>query len=60
MRVNNCAMIDDLLIQIVGDGVFRDAPAIHNWLRCILYNRRTKMNPLWNTMVVAGKSIKGR
>jgi len=56
MKLMEQQTIDD---RIVGDGVFRDAPAIHSWLRCILYNRRSKMNPLWNTMVVAGKSIKG-
>lgn len=42
-----------------GDGVYRDAPSIHNWLRCVLYNRRSKMNPLWNTVIVAGKDYSG-
>ena len=43
-----------------GDGVYRDAPSIHNWLRCVLYNRRSKMNPLWNTIIVAGKTYSGK
>ncbi|RDD40828.1 Proteasome subunit beta type-4 [Trichoplax sp. H2] len=28
--------------------------AIHTWLTRILYNRRTKINPLWNNIIVGG------
>lgn len=28
--------------------------ALHTWLSRILYNRRTKMKPLWSTFLVAG------
>lgn len=28
--------------------------ALHTWLSRVLYNRRTKMKPLWSTFLVAG------
>lgn len=31
-----------------------DARQIWNYLRAVMYNRRNKMNPLWNDLVVAG------
>lgn len=36
-----------------GDGE-EDARQIWNYLRAVMYNRRNKMNPLWNDLVVAG------
>lgn len=57
MKLLKQQTIDD---EVVGDGVYRDAPSIHNWLRCVLYNRRSKMNPLWNTVIVAGKDYSGK
>lgn len=31
-----------------------DAKQVWNYLRAVMYNRRNKMNPLWNDLVVAG------
>lgn len=31
-----------------------DARQVWNYLRAVMYNRRNKMNPLWNDLVVAG------
>ena len=31
-----------------------------NYLRAVMYNRRNKMDPLWNDLVVAGRDEKGK
>lgn len=31
-----------------------DAKQVWNYLRAVMYNRRNKMNPLWNDLIVAG------
>ncbi|EGV65630.1 proteasome endopeptidase complex, beta subunit [Yamadazyma tenuis ATCC 10573] len=36
-----------------GDNNLR-APHVHEFLSRVLYNRRSKMNPLWNSVIVAG------
>merc|ERR1719320_693358 len=36
------------------DGFGYTAPGLHAWLTRVMYNRRSKGNPLWNTYVVAG------
>ena len=36
------------------DGATMTPKALHHWLTRILYNRRSKVDPLWNSIVVAG------
>jgi 20S proteasome subunit beta 7 len=36
------------------DGHLPEAPHIHEYLSQVMYSRRSKMNPLWNTVLVAG------
>lgn len=36
------------------DGAELNAPEIHSFLSRVLYNRRSKVNPLWNQLVVGG------
>lgn len=36
------------------------AREVWNYLRAVMYNRRNKMNPLWNELVVAGYSSEGQ
>lgn len=40
--------------KIADDGFALTAPEVHSYLTRVLYNRRNKMNPLWNTVVVSG------
>lgn len=36
------------------DNAKLSAPEIHSYLTRVMYQRRNKMNPLWNTLLVAG------
>jgi len=36
------------------DGASMAPSALHHWLTRILYQRRSKMDPLWNSIVIAG------
>lgn len=38
----------------LNDGISLKPKALHTWLSRVLYNRRTKMKPLWSTFLVAG------
>jgi len=38
----------------INDGEGYNPKRLYSWLTRIMYNRRTKMNPLWNVYIVAG------
>jgi len=38
----------------IDDGASMSASATHQWLTRTMYNRRSKMDPLWNSIVVCG------
>ncbi|KAF1400736.1 Proteasome subunit beta type-4, partial [Spheniscus magellanicus] len=49
-------IIDQMVIdeELLGDGHSYSPKAIHSWLTRVMYNRRSKINPLWNTVVIGG------
>ncbi|XP_054838496.1 proteasome subunit beta type-4 [Eublepharis macularius] len=51
-------VIDQMVIdeELLGDGHSYSPKAIHSWLTRAMYSRRSKMNPLWNTVVIGGYS----
>ena len=46
-------MIDTASIEeyAIDDGASMSASALHQWLTRVMYNRRSKMDPLWNRWV---------
>nr|XP_033781376.1 proteasome subunit beta type-4 [Geotrypetes seraphini] len=40
--------------ELVGDGHNYSPKAIHSWLTRVMYNRRCRINPLWNTFIIGG------
>nr|CAB3265224.1 proteasome subunit beta type-4-like [Phallusia mammillata] len=44
-------VIDD---EVLNDGFYMSPAAVHSWVTRYLYFRRSKFNPLWNTVIVAG------
>ncbi|NWS93086.1 PSB4 protein, partial [Toxostoma redivivum] len=40
--------------ELLGDGHSYSPRALHSWLTRVLYNRRSKINPLWSTVLIAG------
>ncbi|NXY90915.1 PSB4 protein, partial [Alcedo cyanopectus] len=40
--------------ELLGDGHSYSPRAIHSWLTRVMYNRRSKINPLWNTVLIGG------
>lgn len=51
-----CDNLEDLVINDheLADGAVLTANEIHSYLSRMLYGRRSKMNPLWNQLVVGG------
>jgi len=47
---NHCTSSDSLYQDDDDEG----APEIWSYLRAIMYNRRNKMNPLWNDLIIGG------
>ncbi|XP_038624603.1 proteasome subunit beta type-4 [Tachyglossus aculeatus] len=49
-------VIDQMVIdeELLGDGHSYSPKALHSWLTRAMYSRRSKMNPLWNTVVIGG------
>uniref|UniRef100_A0AAX7U640 Proteasome subunit beta n=1 Tax=Astatotilapia calliptera TaxID=8154 RepID=A0AAX7U640_ASTCA len=48
---NGVSAIDE---ELLGDGHSYSPKAVHSWLTRVMYNRRSRMNPLWNTVVIGG------
>ena len=44
----------------IDDGAKMGAREIHSYLTRVMYQRRNKMDPLWNTLLVAGVSKDGQ
>ncbi len=40
--------------HVIDDNAKLSAEEIHSYLTRVMYNRRNKMDPLWNTLIVAG------
>ncbi|NWV15796.1 PSB4 protein, partial [Ptilonorhynchus violaceus] len=49
-------VLDQMVIdeELLGDGHSYSPRAIHSWLTRVMYNRRSKINPLWNSVVIGG------
>ncbi|SRR6266550_2299413 len=49
-------MLDELMIDEITqqDGHTLGPAEIHEYLSQVMYARRTKMNPLWNSLIVGG------
>lgn len=52
-------LLEDLTIreEYAQDGHTLRPEHVHEYLSRVMYNRRTKMNPLWNSIIVAGVSL---
>ncbi|KAI8441474.1 hypothetical protein MSG28_015068 [Choristoneura fumiferana] len=50
------SIIDQKIIdeQCIGDGLQLKPRSLHCWLTRVLYNKRSKMDPLWSNYIVAG------
>jgi 20S proteasome subunit beta 7 len=54
-------LLDELVTEdaVLADGAALGAEEIRAFLSRVMYNRRNKMNPLWNSFLVAGVPAKG-
>jgi len=41
------------------DGIQMQPPEVYSYLSRVMYNRRNKFDPLWNSLVVGGVSLEG-
>ena len=50
------SLLDELDVEdyCAGDGLARSPAELHAYLTRVLYNRRSKFDPLWNSLVIAG------
>lgn len=55
LEAKSLEMQSGLLQEREGDDAPMTARSMWNYLRVIMYHRRNKMNPLWNSVVVCGK-----
>ncbi|CAH8647122.1 unnamed protein product [Dicrocoelium dendriticum] len=55
-RIDEQTHMDGLL----ADGFTLSPKGLHSWITRVLYNRRSKMNPLWNTYLVGGLENDGK
>ncbi|TPP56833.1 Proteasome subunit beta type [Fasciola gigantica] len=46
--------------SLLSDGFTLSPRALHSWITRVLYNRRSRMNPLWNTYIVGGLESYGK
>lgn len=53
-------LVEDLVIESdsYNDGHDYKPRSLYNYLGRVMYNRRTKMNPLWNTLIIGGFTAK--
>lgn len=56
-----CQLLEELTTEDFcdDDGTVRDAEEIYQYLTRVMYNRRNKFDPLWNSLIVAGVNAKG-
>jgi len=56
-----CNLLEELTTEdfCEDDGLTRDAEEIYQYLTRVMYNRRNKFDPLWNSLVVAGLKTNG-
>lgn len=55
-------LLDELRVddRRAEDGISLSADEVHSYITRVLYNRRNKMDPLWNAIIVAGLDDEGK